>query len=155
MIPISHEQMLRWLRESDDSVAVEFPAAFDYAAAIHEVETIKPKLEQIIGRELRMDRNVQDASYFTDLAYIQPSEEPRTWHTIFAIFFSAFGRLTTIWSACPEDMKISVEARERVIEELMASGFRYVDVSLLSEPYDGIHPLFVGSNWYTRFFDYV
>lgn len=154
MRQINQKQMLQWLQEADDVEAVESPSNFDYLTAIQEVEAIKPKIEIIIGHELQIDRGVQDASFFTEMSWTQPSNQSSIWQTVFAVRFSAFGKLTTIWSVCPEQLKVSTETADSVVEELLTSGFRYVDVALLNELYSGLHPLFKGTNWYYRFFDY-
>ncbi|MBC7806911.1 MAG: hypothetical protein H7145_12260 [Akkermansiaceae bacterium] len=152
---IIQEQMRQWLREADDSEELDCPATFDYEAAIREVEFIKPRLERIVGRELQIDRDVQDASFFTDLGWIQLSDKSPTWNTIFAVRFSTFGKLTTIWSVCPDDQKVSQNVMVRVTKELLASGYRHVDKPLLCERYDGRHPLSANANWFNRFFDYI
>jgi hypothetical protein len=53
---------------ADHATACEAPPDFDWARVIERVRNIQPEVESITGREFEIDENVQDASFFTDLA---------------------------------------------------------------------------------------
>jgi len=115
------------------------------------VRSLELELEQVIGRQLEVDENVQDASFFTELACHVPSEDRI--ETAIAIIFSAFGDLFTIWGSVPGEIPESV--MQKVISAVQKHGFRYVDTESLAEAYSGTNPVFQHSRWIDRFFSYI
>src|SRR5947209_2356535 len=95
MKPFVHRMLL----DADDSVNLQFPPGFNYDSALEKVLAVKVALEQLCGRELVLDRQVQDATYFASLA-IQKREEKPLPHiaTVIGLFFSNFGNLFTLAS---------------------------------------------------------
>jgi len=139
---------------ADDPAACEQPIGFDRDVAMEELRSLHPELAAILGEPLELDEQVQDASFFAELAFCIPGSQPRALDTVLAVRFSAFGRLFTIWSHCPTQ-PIEAEQLAQIINTVESRGFRYVDTASLDEPYHGRNPLFGGSTWWYRFFDYL
>lgn len=144
---------LQLLRSVDDPEPenCESPPGFNWTASMKRVRSLKPELEQIVGRHLDIDENVQDASFFTELAAHVPGED--SIETAITIIFSAFGGLFTIWSSMPNE--IPEAAVQKAVDAVQRHGFRYVDTESLEEAYCGTNPVFQHSRWIDRFFSYI
>lgn len=142
------------LLDADDPVASECPEGFDWTTAMARVGALVPALEATVGRPLTIDNNVQDASFFTDVACHREVSHPgmgRVLEWVIAVRFSCFGNLFTV--VCAADVAPSVV--DRVIAVVSGAGFVHVPASELSEPYTGPHPSFRTTTWWIRFFDYL
>ena len=85
-----------------DATGWEFPEDFDYAAEMNAAEQVKPEIETITGHALWQDRCVQDASHFTEFAWLDERHyTPGKGGALvphIAVRFSAFDRMVTIYS---------------------------------------------------------
>jgi hypothetical protein len=140
------------LLDADDPVACEYPAGFDWSRAIAEVRSLKPEVERIAGRTFQLDDQVQDASFFAELAVRKPSE--RVIETVFSASFSCFGRLFTDWANCASE-RLPPQTATAIIERIRWAGFVHVSEVALALPYSGRNPVFDGQTWGNRFFDYL
>jgi hypothetical protein len=128
------------------------------------IDALLPELESITGYELDIDRNVQDASFLTDVGlldsrYYDRVKKSGAIYYIFSFRFSNFGHLFTLhggeWEQRFEELNLS-----KCIDKICSSGFVYVHEDNLDSPYDGINgresPI-CGSplTWWIRFFDYI
>jgi hypothetical protein len=149
--------MLERLLAADSPLHWECPPDFDYPAELAAVDNLRPTFEAIIGHPVDLDRNVQDAAFFSELAY---QAAPRTMPigsiilTYVAVRFSCFGRLVTIWGNVPET-PISNTLELALAVELENRGYCYVPAATLDEPYSGpnVHAASIAT-WWLRFFDY-
>lgn len=142
------------LLDADDPVAYELPAGFDWTRAMTRVRALVPSLEAIVARPLTVDGNVQDASFFTEVACHREVSHPGmgcVLEPIIAVRFSCFGDLFTVVSAAG----VAPSVLEQVIARVADAGFVHVPASELSEPYTGRHPSFHTTTWWIRFFDYL
>ncbi len=146
-------ETLQLLQTADDAKSCENPIGFDWDKAMARVRSLQPEVEAIIGRRLELDENVQDASFFTELAAYVPSVKPKHMEAAIAITFSAFGDLFTVWSSAPDEIPATVV--EKVVTAVQGHGFHYVDGDSLSEQYIGDNPVFRENNWSYRFFSYL
>ena len=140
------------LLDVDDPLACECPVGFDWRAAIDEVRRLKPALDAIAGRTFELDDQVQDASFFAELAIRKPAS--RAIETVFAVSFSSFGRLFTDWSNCESECLPGANA-DAILQHIWNAGFAYVSGEALSLPYSGRNPYFVGRDWRDRYFSYL
>ena len=140
------------LRDADDPIACEYPAGFDWCRAIEEVRSLKPEIERIAGRAFELDDQVQDASFFAELAVHKPSE--RVIETVFSVSFSSFGRLFTDWANCASE-RLMPQTASAIVARLKDAGFVHVSEAALALPYSGGNPVFAGQTWGHRFFDYL
>jgi hypothetical protein len=148
------EPKIRELLESvDDPIHAEKPPDFDWVGAGERTRALKFVLEAIAGRPFVFDDRAQDASFFADLSIQTPGAKPRWIDTVFAVRISNFGNLFTTWAYGPERLSDDVVAK--LIMAVEQAGFRYVPPSALDEVYTGLHPRFVGTGWWIRYFDYV
>jgi hypothetical protein len=150
-------EKLKLLEVADHETACEFPPGFNHRASMKRVEDLKPKLNAIIGRPLELDLHVQDASFFTDLAILEPPNDGvNVYHYVLGIRFSSFGNFFTVWSNSVSE-KIEDAKIAQVIAETEAAGFIYVDAETLEQKYTGKNQYLVGEieNWWSRFFDYL
>jgi hypothetical protein len=144
---------LEYLQSFDSPNEWETPTDFDYLKELYEVRNLGPTLSQICGYPLRLDDQVQDASYFTEWFALEPEPRPMpnssamSWIRIIGIRFSAFGRMYTI-SFGSDLYPVSEATRERVIDFLAASSYVYVPDSILALPGRSF-------DWQIRFFDYL
>jgi len=129
------------------------PPSYGWTAEFDRVRAVQSALERIAGRRFDLDENVQDATFFTELAIHVPGREAGWIDTVFAIRFSAFGRLFTNWSHGPERLPEAVEAE--LIRTVEAAGFRFVPPAAANELYTGRYPGWHGMTWWSRFFDYL
>ncbi len=148
------ESTLTLLQDSDHPTECERPPGFDYKKSMRRAEALVPKLENIVGRSLSIDQNVQDASFFTDTACYREALHPgigKVQVPVIAIRFSSFGDLFTV--AVDDDF--DQEALAATIAMLSAASYQYVPASQLDEPYTGVNQHLAGTTWWTRFFDYL
>ena len=148
-------EMLQLLLSADDSDSDDYyaPVGFNWKKEMARVRSLKPQLENILGQPLELDEQVQDASFFTQLAVFVSKENPSRIETAIAIMFSASGNLFTVWSSVPE--MIPATTVQSVIAKVQEHGFHYIDDGTLKEPYSGSNPIFQGENWCYRFFSYL
>jgi len=142
-----------FLKSCDVKDAWEYPPGADWEKAIAEVERLKPELERILGINLRLDKNVQDASFFADLGLL--IQEPSPTGVIYLSYqvcfrFSWFAKMFTIFGSKWEQFDTS--GANAFLKE---NGFTYIPSSELDTPYDGVNePFEEGLTWWTRYFDY-
>jgi hypothetical protein len=142
------------LEQADDPRHAEYPPGFDWSALRARVASLQPELERIAGRTFVLDDKPQDASFFGDLSIQQPGPEPNCIDTLFAVRFSNFGDLFTIWNHChAEELPEAVAAK--LVSSVEQAGFRFIPAAALDELYSGRHPGFSGAAWWLRFFDYL
>src|SRR5262245_11956610 len=55
------------LWENDSATDVEYQPSFDWQASMAAVKALKSDAEQILGQPLKLDDQVQDASFFAEL----------------------------------------------------------------------------------------
>lgn len=128
------------------------------------LDSLASELESITGYRLDVDRNVQDASFMTDVGLLDDRYYNRALGTgviyyIFSFRFSNFSRLFTLhggeWEKRFEELNLG-----RCIDLIREHGFVYIAADALDSPYDGIN----GANnpicgspltWWIRFFDYI
>jgi len=141
----------------DSQTDWEMPADFDYWTALAEVRTLGSELSAICGHPLKLDDQVQDASFFADWAAYESAPRPSPGvpsgaiHTIICIRFSSFGRMFSIW--CDSDVfPIAADTRDRLIGYLAERDFVFVPDSLLDQPY---HRPEFARDWQIRFFNYL
>ena len=150
---------LQLLEMTDDLVACEYPVNFDFRVSMQRVKALKPKLDAIAGKTFEIDENVQDASFFTELAIFEEadfsSNTGKIIYTVLGIRFSSFGNLFTIWSNSVTE-KLKQSKVDEIIAETERHGFVFVEVEALDEPYTGKHlHLSHLENWWLRYFDYL
>ncbi|MCH7227165.1 hypothetical protein [Haloferula sp. A504] len=151
----------RILLEADEQGHWEFPPSSAPGTAIKEIDAMLPELERILGIKLDVDRNVQDASFLTDVGYLDDRYYDRqkgvgALSYLFSFRFSNFGRMFTLFGSDLDDgggTKTNVMAAKRYIED---RGFTFVDADELEELYDGKNEPFDNKlTWWVRFFDYL
>ena len=155
-----NEEIHSYLVSVDEKGNWEFPKNGRWDIPFEEVESIKPELEQITGVILDIDKNVQDASFLTDLGllderYYDREKECGALSYLFSIRFSNFGRMfTVICSEWPENKeKYNLD---KVIEYLQERKYKYIPEMELHEPYDGVNkPFEPNLTWWIRYFDYL
>lgn len=148
------DKTLHLLLASDHPSACEAPPGFDDSGAMRRVKALVPPLQRVVGRDLAVDENVQDASYFTDItcygaAVAKGAGAVRV--AVIRIVFSSFGGLFTVLFADDLDPGIIDQAISVVTE----AGFTFVPADELEEPYTGGNPHLIGMTWFTRFFCYL
>jgi hypothetical protein len=148
----------------DDPNEWEFPKVFNYYEAIGKVKQVKPLIENVINQTLQIDESVQDASFFTELFILDESQRKfrdaglsHMHYVDFAIRFSAFGSLVSIYCSRNNSDYLDKYPIEKVLKILKESGYVFVESSHLQEPYDGLHKSLrnSGSSWWIRYFDYL
>jgi hypothetical protein len=151
------------LLQSDSATNVECPPGFDWQASMAAVKALKPEAEQILGQSLKLDDQVQDASFFAELCVFEDGAVgPNGVTTLvfkIAIRFSTFAKMATIHtnSAASDLGRYPVT---RLAELLEKTGFQYIPAESLAERYDGTLQWLdqrVGgaATWWYRFFDYM
>ena len=154
------EEIHRYLLSVDEKGFWEFPQSGRWDVPFEEVVSIKPDLEKITGVFLDIDKNVQDASFLTDLGLLDDRYYDRekgcgAISYLFSIRFSNFGRMFTVFgSDWPENKsKYSLEEAIKYLEERK---YKYIPENELHEPYDGINkPFEPDLSWWVRYFDYL
>lgn len=122
------------------------------------VKALQPKIEELIGEALELDRHVQDASYFTSLSATRRGAD--RWggvqiQTVLEIRFSCFAQLFALHSCCDPGLELPPEVRQEVVAAVAEEGFVYVCAEELDCEYSGDNPHLKGETWWTRFFDYL
>jgi hypothetical protein len=149
---------LQLLESVDDPQACECPSGFDWHSSMTRVRELKSRLESLAGQPFIMDENVQDASFFTDLAIVgrerYVSGIGKVVGSKIVIRFSCFGNLFTVYSTS-ENERLEESIVENIIAEVERHGFIYVEADGLEETYTGINPHLKGQSWWIRYFDYL
>ena len=146
--------LLATLLAADHPQATEFPPEFDWKSSITRVRKLKPECDRIAGRLFDLDDNVQDASFFADIALHAPSQKRNVIDTVFGLRFSCFGNLFTRLGPTGEGSLPDTIAAQ-IIDEATAAGFIYIPIASLDEPYTGSNAIFLRENWWYRFFEYL
>jgi len=155
-----NKEIHSYLLSVDEKGNWEYPKDGRWDIPFSEVESIKPELERITGVTLDIDKNVQDASFLTDLGllddrYFDRKKGVGSLSYMFSIRFSNFGRMfTVIGTEWPENNeKYNLD---KVIEFLIEKGYKYIPEVELSEPYDGVNePFEPNLTWWIRYFEYL
>lgn len=128
------------------------------------IDSLVPEIEALTGCKLDVDRNVQDASFLTDVGRLDDRYYDRTTNSgaiyyVFSFRFSNFGRMFTLhggeWLQRFDEFKLG-----ECIDLIRSRGFVYVPAVDLESAYDGVNgadnPI-SGSplTWWIRFFDYI
>jgi hypothetical protein len=151
------------LMQNDSAAAVEYPPGFDWQASFAAVKALTPHAERILGQPLKLDDQVQDASFFAELFVFEDGAvEPNGVTTMvfkIAIRFSTFGKLATIHTNSAES-DLDKYPVARLADLLEQHGFNYIPAESLSERYDGKltelgQSLGGEATWWYRFFDYM
>ena len=82
VIPVEHimaNDIHQFLLDNDSATDVECPASFDWHKSMTAVKALKPHAERILGLPLKLDENVRDASYFTELCVRRRGRLPGWW----------------------------------------------------------------------------
>jgi hypothetical protein len=148
---------LDYLLAHDSQTEWEAPKNFDYEEAMAEVRSLGPDLAAISGHSLKLDDQIQDASFFAD--WIAYEDTPRPCPgvssgaicTILCIRFSAFGRMYSIWGNS-DLFPINDETRHGIIDHLACRDFVFVPDTLLDLPY---HRTEIAPDWQIRYFNYL
>jgi len=149
--------------QNDTAAHVECPPGFDWQVSMAVVKALKPHAERILGQPLKLDDQVQDASFFAELFVLEDGAINPYGSTALvfkiAIRFSAFGKMATIHtnSTASDVQKYPVAQLAKLLEQ---HGFEYIPAEFLNEPYDGKlkalgHGLGMDCTWWCRFFDYM
>jgi hypothetical protein len=151
------------LLQNDSATDVEYPSGFDWQTSMAAVKALKWDAERILGQPLKLDDQVQDASFFTELfvfedGAIRPNGVTAMVFKI-AIRFSAFGKMATIHTNSPTS-DLRKYPMTPLAELLEQHDFKYVPAEALAERYDGKLKWLdqsVGgeATWWYRFFDYM
>jgi hypothetical protein len=149
-------QKLTLLELADHETACEFPPGFNHRALMKKVEELKPKLNSIAGKPFELDVNVQDASFFTELAILEPPiYGVNMYHYVLGVRFSSFGNFFTVWSNSIKE-KIDDTKIDEIISETEEAGFVYIDAETLEQKYTGRNKYLADiENWWARYFDYL
>lgn len=148
----------RLLLDADEMGCWEFPPFFHWGTSMEEIDRMVPDLEQMFGHKLDVDRNVQDASFLTDVGYLDDRYYDRekrcgSLSYLFSFRFSNFGRLFTVYGS---NLDEGTDARTKAAKFIETQGFTFVDADELEEAYDGKNEPFDDKlTWWTRFFDYL
>ncbi len=159
-----NSELRELLLSVDDPNEWEFPNGFNYYEAIGKVKNIKTLVESVLEHTLEIDECVQDASYFTELYILEENQRKsrnagkgHIHYVDFAIRFSAFGSLVSIYSSHFNTDFLQKYPVDRILNILKDNGYVFVEASLLQEPYDGLHSKLhnSGVSWWNRYFDYL
>lgn len=159
MDALIHEILL----QHDSATDVEYPPGFNWQASMAAVKAFKPEAERILDQPLKLDDQVQDASFFAELfvfeeGAVRPNGATAMVFKI-AIRFSTFGKMATIHTnSAASDLRRYPVAR--LAELLKQAGFQYIPAESLAERYDGklkgLDQSVGGeATWWYRFFDYM
>jgi hypothetical protein len=118
-------KLLAILLAADHPKATEFPPGFDWKSSIARVRELKLVCDRIAGRAFVFDGNVQDASFFADIALRAPSPKMRVIDTVFALRFSCFGNLFTQYGPTGPDTLPQAIANQ-IVSQAEAAGFVFV-----------------------------
>lgn len=127
-----------------------------------EIESLAAALKSVVGCALDVDRNVQDASFLTDVGLLDDRRYDRKTGTgvisyIFSFRFSNFGSLFTLhgteWEQRFEEFRLGDS-----LDLIRSRGFVYVPADELVAAYDGVNSNPIDGaplTWWIRFFDYI
>jgi len=138
----------------------EFPPSSAIGTDFKELEQIKISLDKIFEITLDFDRNVQDASFMTDIGELNEKYYNRETGTGAIIYkygfrFSNFGRLYSIVENGKSELEITNKI-EKAKKLLKQEGFVFIPKEHLEFEYDGVNePFEKGLTWWTRYFDYL
>jgi hypothetical protein len=155
-------EIKRILLQADCETGCESPvrSKIDWQIERNRVEEVRKEIEEITGKKLYLDENVQDASFLTDIGVYRDAEKTQATTRIYfveiAVRFSNFGNLVTIWSA-DENLHAADYDVSEMIKILNRHGYVYVSASDLGEIYDGKNRVLRDdkTTWWTRYFDYL
>lgn len=137
-----------------DCDAYEYPPDFSWETEMKRVKGLVWRLEAILGVILKVDDQVQDASYFAEIYHRHLEREKNQWNTSICFLFSSFGGLFTHWSNSeryrPDDTHI-----EEAVEYIESQGFVFVSGDVLELEYDGLAEGLHGYTWHARYFSYL
>jgi len=144
---------LQKLRAADQE-GYEFPRGFDWRKEMPAVEALVWDLERILGVMLKVDDQIQDASYFAELYNRHLNRGKNYWETSIGFLFSSFGHLFTHGSNTERERPPD-DAIRRAVEFIESKGFVFVDADQLDERYDGIMTGLHDRTWMDRYFSYL
>lgn len=148
-------KLLHTLKTLDNSQYYASLHNFNFKQAIEFVKKLKSKLKKIAGHSFVLHEHIRDTTFFADLSIEDRQTDEigkTTIYTVLGIRFSCFGNLFTIWSNSTKQLdKDKIKA---IIEAVEASGFVYVDIDSLDEPYLDENNRYSGS-WWDRYFEYL
>ena len=136
----------------------EAPPGFDYFRELGEVCHHQAYVQRALNTRLSIDRSVQDASHFTELALYDPryfDQETGCGEHVaqISIRFSAFDRMFTIFGTELDRWQGQIPG---IIDYLERHGYRHIDREVLNGKYDGIATVATEDwTWFIRFFDYL
>lgn len=147
------------LLQNDSATDVEYPPGFDWQASMAAVRELKPHAEEALGQPLKLDDQVQDASFFAELFVFEDGAVGPNGTTAMlfkiAIRFSTFAKMATIHTNSVKSDLRNYPV-DRLAKLLLESGFQFIDAASLRESYDGkLKWLGSEATWWGRFFDYM
>ncbi len=153
-------ELHNYLLSVDEKDNWEFPKDGRWDIPFDEVTNLRPELEKITGASLDIDKNVQDASFLTDLGvlddrYFDREKGVGAISYLFNIRFSNFGRMFTIagseWPECKSKYRLN-----EAVRYLGERNYKYIPADELNDLYDGVNkPFEVELTWWIRYFDYL
>ena len=149
-----------YLKSVDVEGHWEFPPGTSYTCTFENLLSFKERLEKLTSSTLDIDKNVQDASYITDIGILNERYYDRkkqsgviVYH--FAFRFSNFGNMFTLMLSKDFGVEEKYNLKE-CISYLTSCGLKYIPESELQTDYDGINkPHRKGFTWWVRYFDYL
>lgn len=144
-----------------DSLGWEYPIdddGEDHDTIWARVERIKPEIEEIISHSLWLNTGVQDASFFTELAWLDEkyrtpgkggAEVPHI-----TVRFSSFDRMATIYSGNNDERGL-MRFEPQIAKLLTNHGYNYVSMQVLNKPYPASEDWMKRMTWFDRFFDWL
>ncbi len=148
------------LISADEKARWEYPKKFRWNKRMKLIQEFKKEFESVFKFQLDIDKNVQDASFTTDLGLIDETYYDRKTGTgalsyKFAFRFSNFGNLYTVLNM--PDLNSEYYKEILICREILKdSEFIFIDSSELDEEYDGVNePYEKGLTWWIRYFDYL
>lgn len=148
------------LIQVDEKDHWEFPPKSAKGTSYSELEEIKVLLDEIFEISLDFDKNVQDASFLTNIGELDDryyNRKTKSGAVVYkyAFRFSNFGRLYTVIGNHNKDQGITLKI-EKAKNFLEQKGFVYIPLEILNVKYDGVNePFEKGLTWWTRYFDYL
>src|SRR5262245_44282080 len=128
------------LSQNDSPTDWEYPPGFDWKSSMAAVRELKPHAKQVLGQPMKLDDQVQDASFFAELFVFEDGAVSSNLVTALiykiGIRFSMFGKMVTVHTNSP-DSDLRNYPVQHLATLLEQRGFQYVDAVALTEPYDG------------------
>jgi len=137
-----------------DCDAYEYPPNFNWESEMKRVKGLIWNLENRLGVILKVDENVQDASYFAEIYHRYLDRETNQWNTPISFMFSSFGGLFTQWSNS-DFCRPPTKNIEDAVEYIGSQGFVFVSGDVLEQKYDGLATRLHGYTWHARYFSYL